>query len=213
METLMLLQQLKPFQVDPNRVNKEEINTLAAKIKSSTKVSEIQQLFDRNISLCAFFLKIGYIKYHEIYFLSTSLIEDEFYRPDYLCCCYHHKQGVSWYAIICAGAQDITWNDDLTLTNVGKTSFDRLNYTVSHLDKILLKNKLVDEIVQDRIYGLLIIGQDKEFFRNPRKQERKRDLNENTPLKIRTYGSFVRHLDRKNKQSWLINPFNIFTAR
>jgi hypothetical protein len=67
----MLLERLKPFQVDPNRVDRLEIVTLVNKISNSSKVSEVQQLFDSNISLCAYFFKNGYIDYQKIYFLST----------------------------------------------------------------------------------------------------------------------------------------------
>jgi hypothetical protein len=213
----MSIQHLTPFQVDPNRVNKDEIKTLVNKIKSNTKVSEIQQLFDSNISLCAFFLKTGYIKYNEIYFLSTSLIDDEYYRPDYICCCYHPREGVSWYAIICAGSQDRTWEDDLSLTNVGKVSFDRLNYCVSNLGKSLLSNKIIDQVIQEHVYGLLIIGQDREFFRNHAKQKLKREINQNTALRLRTYGSFLRHLARQKKDDFFGISFdslaNIFRRK
>jgi hypothetical protein len=205
----MNLKHLKPFQVDPNRVDKDEIKNLVNKIKSNTKVSEIQELFDTNISLCAFFLKTGYIEYSEIYFMSTSLIDDDLNRPDYICCCSHPKEGVSWYAIICAGSKDLMWEDDLELTSAGATSMDRLNYCVRNLGKSLLSNKMVDRIVQEKIYGLLIIGQDREFSKNPEKQKLKRDINQKTSLRVRTYSSFIRHFARANKHQWL-DSLNIF---
>ena len=193
----MPLKHLKPFQVDPNRVDKQEITELVNKISISSKVSEIQELFDSNISLCAHLLKNGYIRYQEIYFLSTSLIVDGAKRPDYICGCYHPKTGVSWYAIICAGPQEQTWDKDFELTTVGKKSFDRLNYCIDNLGDILISNGLIKSVDPTRIYGLLIIGQDREFFRNPKKQARKREINQNSAIQLRTYGAFLRRFNRQ----------------
>ena len=39
----MLLQHLQPFQVDPDRVNQQEIAKLVNKISTTSKVSEIQE--------------------------------------------------------------------------------------------------------------------------------------------------------------------------
>jgi hypothetical protein len=204
----MPLQHLQPFQVDPSRVDRQEIANLVNKISTNSRVSEIQGAFDRNISLCAYLLKSAYIDYDEIYFLSTNLLLNEENRPDYLCGCYHHKKGVSWYAIIFAGSQEQTWDEDLQLTAAAKRSFDRLNYCTSNLDKILVSNQLIDEVNPDSIHGLLIIGQDREFFRNPKKQERKRDINQNSPVKLRTYGAFVRKYEKQNHKNWLNTPVN-----
>jgi hypothetical protein len=208
----MSLKHLQPFQVDPDRVNQQEIANLVNKVSINSKVSEIQGIFDRNISLCAYLLRHAYIDYQDIYFLSTSLIPIEDNRPDYICGCYHAKKGVSWYAIICAGPQEQTWDDDLQLTTVAKLSFDRLNYCTSNLERILLSNKIVDEVDPDRIHGLLIIGQDREFFQNPKKQDRKRDINQNSPVKLRTYGAFLRKFGKKNK-SWLTIKLGNFLDR
>ncbi len=199
----MSLQHLQPFQVDPDCVSQQEIASLANKVSINSKVSEIQGLFDQNISLCAYFLKQAYIDYQDIYFLSTSLIPIEDNRPDYICGCYHETKGVSWYAIICAGPQEQTWDDQLQLTTVAKLSFDRLNYCTSNLEKILIRNKIVDQVNPDHIHGLLIIGQDREFFQNPKKQDRKRDINQNSSVKLRTYGAFLRKFDKKKTRSWL----------
>jgi hypothetical protein len=209
----MSLKNLQPFQVDPDRVDRQEITDLVNKVSINSKVSEIQGLFDRNISLCAYLLKQAYIDYHKIYFLSTSLILSEENRPDYICACYHPKKGLSWYAIICAGPQEQTWDDDLQLTTVAKLSFDRLNYCTGNLERILLSNKLVEEVNPDRIHGLLIIGQDTEFFQNPKKQSRKRNINQNSPVKLRTYGAFLRKFDKKKQQSWLITKLGNFLNR
>jgi len=210
----MSLKHLQPFQVDPDRACRQEIATLATKISRNSKVNEIKGLFDQNISLCAYLLKQGYIDYHQIYFLSTNLILSDINRPDYICGCYHEKKGMSWYAIIYAGSQEQTWNDDLQLTTIAKRSFDRLNFCTSNLERILISNKLVDCLRQTkgqrvdpkRIHGLLIIGQDREFFRNPKKQDRKRDINKNSPIKLRTYGAFLRKFDRQKNLSWLTTP-------
>jgi hypothetical protein len=200
------LKNLRPFQVDPDRVDRQEILKLVETISTTSKVSDIQGVFDRNISLCAHFLKHGYINYHKIYFLSTSLFLSEANRPDYICACYHAKKGVSWYAIICSGSQERTWDDDLQLTPVAKKAFDKLNFCTSNLEKILLNNKLVEEVDPNRIHGLLIIGQDREFFRNRKKQERKRDINQTSSVKLRTYGAFLRKFDRSQPNTWL-KPF------
>jgi hypothetical protein len=194
------LKHLKPFQVDPNRVITAEIQELVNILRNNSKVSEIQGIFDCNISLLAHLLRYGYIDYHEIYVLSTSLIDDP-YRPDYICGCYHGRKGVSWYAIVCAGAQEQIWDDQLSLTTVGENSLDRLNYCVSNLGKILLEKKLVKEINPASIHGLLIIGQDRDFFRHPKKQSLKRDLNQKTALQIRTYGAFLRKFDKEKNRS------------
>jgi hypothetical protein len=209
----MSLKNLQPFQVDPDRVDRQEIANLVNKVSINSKVSEIQGIFDRNISLCAYLLKQAYIDYHKIYFLSTSLILNEENRPDYICACYHPKKGLSWYAIICAGPQEQTWDDELQLTTVAKLSFDRLNYCTSNLERILLSNKLVEEVNPDRIHGLLIIGQDTEFFQNSKKQTRKRNINQNSPVKLRTYGAFLRKFDKKKQQSWLLDKLSNFLNR
>ena len=201
----MSLQHLQSFQVDPDRVARQEIATLATKISRNSKVNEIKGLFDQNISLCAYLLKQGYIDYHQIYFLSTNLVLSDINRPDYICGCYHEKKGMSWYAIIYAGSQEQTWNDDLQLTTIAKRSFERLNFCTSNLERILISNKLVERVDPKRIHGLLIIGQDREFFRNPKKQDRKRHINKNSPIKLRTYGAFLRNHHQKNL-SWLITP-------
>jgi hypothetical protein len=80
----MSLEYLQPFQVDPNRVERQEIDRLVDKISTNSKISEIQGIFDRNVSICAHFLKRAYIDYHQIYFLSTSLILSDDNRPDYI---------------------------------------------------------------------------------------------------------------------------------
>jgi hypothetical protein len=201
--TTISLKNLTPFQVDPARVDRQEITKLVDIISTNSKVSDIQRIFDRNISLCAHFLKHGYINYHKIYFLSTSLFLSEANRPDYICACYHPKKGVNWYAIICAGSQEQTWDDDLQLTLSAKKAFDKLNFCTSNLERILLSNKLVDEVDNTQIHGLLIIGQDREFFQNRRKQERKRDLNQSSSVKLRTYGAFLRKFTRSQDKNWL----------
>ncbi len=201
----MSLERLKPFQVYPDRVEEKEITMLVNKISSNSKVSELQQIFDRNISLCAYLLKHAYIEYQDIYFLSTSLILEEENRPDYICGCYQKKKGMSWYAIICAGPQEQTWNDDLQLTQVAKDSFDKLNYCTRNLKRILLANQLVNDVDSERIYGLLIIGQDQDFFKNRKKQIRKRDINQNSSVKLRTYGAFIRKFDKHKTESRIDN--------
>ncbi len=203
----MSLENLKPFQVKPDRIEQQEIEMLVNKVSISSKVSEIQQIFDRNISLCAYMLK-AYINYSQIYFLSTSLILQEDNRPDYICGCFHKKTGMSWYVIVCAGPQDRTWDDEMQLTPVAKKSFDRLNYCTRNLARILLNNKLASEVDPDRIYGLLIIGQDREFFENRQKQIRKRDFNKNSKIKIRTYGAFLRKSGSHKSGSSLGNFMN-----
>jgi hypothetical protein len=209
----MSLKNLQPFQVDPDRVSQQEIANLVNRISVNSKVSEIQGLFDLNISLCAYFFKHAYLDYHKIYFLSTSLILNEEHRPDYICACYTPQKGISWYAIICAGSQEKTWNDNLQLTRVAKRSFDRLNYCTSNLGRILISNKLVDRVNPDRIHGLLIIGQDQEFFQNPNKQDLKRDINRESPVKLRTYGAFLRKFDRQKNQIWLLGKLANFLNR
>lgn len=207
----MPLKHLQPFQVDPDRVDRQEIAKLVTKVSINSKINEIQGAFDQNISLCAYLLKSGYIDYHEIYFLSTSLILNENNRPDYICGCYHQKKGVTWYGIIFAGPQEQTWDDALQLTTVAKLSFDRLNYCTSNLKRILIDNKFVDTVEPDSIHGLLIIGQDREFFDDPKKQERKRDINKNSPVKLRTYGAFLRKFDKQKSTNWLNTPVsNLF---
>ena len=207
----MPLEHLRPFQVDPNRVDRQEIAKLVNKISISSRVSEIQELFDSNISLCAYLLKNGYIEYEEIYFLSTSLIPDEVNRPDYICACYHRLTGVSWYAIICAGPQESTWNNDFGLTTVGKKSFDLLNYCVSNLGEILIRNRLIRSVDPESVYGLIIIGQDREFFRNKEKQARKRDVNQNSAVQLRTYGAFLRRYRRQKRFAGLTKLIKNFT--
>jgi hypothetical protein len=209
-DSTMSLKHLKPFQVDPNRVNKQEVKELVDKISNNSKVSEIQEIFDANISLCAYFLKNGYIDYQDIYFLSTSLIVDNNDRPDYICGCYHTKTGVSWYAIICAGPQEQPWGNDLTLTTVGKKSFDRLNYCLNNLGDILISNGLIDAVDSKRLYGIMIVGQDRDFFRNPEKQALKREINQNSSIQLRTYGAFLRRFKRQNKLGWLENLIQNF---
>ena len=208
----MFLEYLKPFKVNPDRVDRQEIANLANKITNGSKVKEFREILDCNISLCAYLFKNGYIKYDEIYFLSTSLIVAEDNRPDYICGCYHKKTGMSWYAIVCAGPQEQTWSDDLQLTPVAKRSFDRLNYCTGNLARILQSNRLAENVSPDRIHGLLIIGQDREFFKHPKKQERKRDINQNSSVKLRTYGAFLRRHQRKDR-GWLIDSINNFVDR
>jgi hypothetical protein len=199
----MFLERLQPFQVDPDRVSNQEIARLVDKISINSKVGEIHGIFDRNVSLCAHMLKHAYIDYHKIYFLSTSLIVNDDHRPDYICGCYHRTKGMQWYVLICAGPQEKTWDDHMQLTTVAKTSFDRLNYCTSNLGRILVSNKLVDEVDPDSVHGLFIIGQDREFFSNRKKQERKRDFNQNSAIKIRTYGAFLRKFHSQKQHGWL----------
>jgi hypothetical protein len=201
----MTLQHLQPFQVDPNRIDRQEIANLVNKVSSNSKISEIQGLFDRNISLCAYLLAT-YIKYDEIYFLSTNLILNPDNRPDYLCGCYHERKGVKWYAIVLAAPQDRTWDEEMQLTPSAKIAFDKLNYCTSNLPKILVENQLIEEVSTDRVRGLVIIGQDKEFFQNSKKQERKRDINQNTSIDLRTYGAFSRSFNKGKQDSWLQMP-------
>ncbi len=201
----MPLQHLQPFQVDPNRIDRQEIANLVKKVSTNSKVSEIRGLFDRNISLCAYLLNT-YIDYDQIYFLSTNLIINSDNRPDYLCGCYHKRKGVRWYAIVFAGTQEQTWDDGLQLTSTAKNAFDRLNYCTSNLAKILVENQLIEEVNSDQIHGLVIIGQDKEFFRNRKKQERKRDINQNSAIDLRTYGAFLRSFNKGQPDSWLPTP-------
>jgi hypothetical protein len=199
----MSLQHLQPFQVDPDRVSNQEIARLVDKISINSKVGEIHGIFDRNVSLCAHMLKHAYIDYHKIYFLSTSLIGNSEYRPDYICGCYHRTAGMHWYVIICAGPQEQTWDDNLQLTPVAKISFDRLNYGTNNLARILTANKLAEEVAPENIHGLFIIGQDREFFGNRKKQERKRDLNHQSAIKLRTYGAFLRKFHNQKQHGWL----------
>jgi hypothetical protein len=206
----MSLQHLKPFQVDPDRVTNQEIARLVDKISIHSKVGEIHGIFDRNISVCAHFLKHAYIDYHKIYFLSTSLILNQENRPDYICGCYHPQKGMNWYAIICAGPQEQTWDDNLQLTTVAKLSFDRLNYCVSNLPRILVSNRLAEEIDPKQMHGLFIIGQDREFFSNRKKQEKKRDMNQNSEIKLRTYGAFLRKFDSQKRHGWLTTKIKTF---
>ncbi len=209
----MSLQHLQPFQVDPDRVSHQEIARLVNKISADSKVSEIQVILDQNISLCAYLLKYAYIEYDEIYFLSTNLILSDQNRPDYLCGCYHQRKGISWYAIILAGPQEQTWDDNLQLTTVAKKSFDRLNFCTSNLPRILVNEQLVETVDPDRIHGLLIIGQDREFFRNPVKQNRKRDINQSSSVKLRTYGAFLRMYGKHKHQNSLSNKIKHFLDR
>ena len=199
----MSLEHLQTFQVDPARVSNQEIARLVDKISIDSKVGEIHGIFDRNISVCAHLLKHAYIDYHKIYFLSTSLILNQENRPDYICGCYHPQKGIAWYAIVCAGPQEQTWDDDLQLTTVAKLSFDRLNYCTSNLPRILMSNQLVEAVDPTTVHGLLIIGQDREFFSNRKKQDRKRDLNQNSQIKLRTYGAFLRKFGSNRHQNWL----------
>jgi hypothetical protein len=208
----MPLQHLQPFQVDPNRIDRQEIANLVNKVSTNSKVSEIRGLFDRNISLCAYLLNT-YIDYDEIYFLSTNLISNPDNRPDYLCGCYHARKGICWYAIVFAGTQEQTWDDGLQLTSAAKNAFDRLNYCTSNLAKILVENQLIEEVDPDQIHGLVIIGQDKEFFRNRKKQERKRDINQNSAIDLRTYGAFLRSFNKDKQDSWLQTPVSALFDR
>lgn len=209
----MSLEHLQPFQVDPDRVTRQEVATLAAKISSNSRSNEIKGLLNQNISLCAYLLEQGYIDYHKIYFLSTDLILSDTNRPDYICGCYHEKTGISWYAIVCAGPQEQTWNDDLQLTTVAKKSFERLNFCTANLARVLVSNQLIDTVDADCIHGLLIIGQDQEFFDNPKKQIRKRDINRNSSVKLRTYGGFLRKFDKQKKIDWLTTPIGDLLTR
>ncbi|AFY96435.1 hypothetical protein [Chamaesiphon minutus] len=208
----MSLQYLQPFQVDPNRIERKEIANLVSKVSSNSKASEIHGLFDLNISLCAYLLN-SYIKYDDIYFLSVNLISNPDNRPDYLCGCYHQQRGISWYAIVFAGPQEQTWDEDLQLTPAAKSAFDRLNYCTSNLDKILVDSQLAEEVDPEQIYGLLIIGQDKDFFHDRKKQERKRDINKKSPIKLRTYGAFSRNFHKEKSTSWLNTPVTDLLTR
>ncbi len=208
----MLLQHLQPFQVDPRRVDRHEIATLVSRVSINSKVSEIHNTLDLNISLCAYLLK-SYLDYHEIYFISTNIIVNEGNRPDYICGCYHETKGISWYAIVLAGPQAQTWDDNLQLTTAAKVSFDRLNYCTSNLAKILVTNQLSEVVDPDTVHGLLIIGQDREFFHNPQKQNRKRDLNHKSQIKLRTYGAFLRKFDRERNKNWLNMPVSDLVDR
>jgi hypothetical protein len=201
----MSLQHLQPFQVDPNRVERQEIAKLVATISSNSKISEIQSVLNRNISLSAYLFN-AYIDYDEIYFLSNSLITNEDNLPDYICGCFNYRKGISWHVIICAGSQEQTWDDELQLTPTAKLAFDKLHYCTNNLAQILVDNHLIDEVDPDRINGLLIIGQDREFFSHRKKQERKRDINQNSLVKLRTYGAFLRKFNKHNKQRWLNTP-------
>jgi hypothetical protein len=203
----MLLERLKPFQVDPGRVDRVEIIKLVNKINSGSKASEVQGLFDMNISLCAHFFRNGYIDYQAIYFLSTGIIPDEANRPDYLCACYHKRYGMAWYAIAIAGPQDRIWDNDLQLTSVGKRAFDRLNYCTNNLERIILSNGLAEKVKPKNIKGLLIVGQEQEFVKNPAKQARKREINQTSSIKLRTYGAFLRSYDRANR-GWLLGSID-----
>jgi hypothetical protein len=203
----MLLERLRAFQVDPNRVDRVEIVKLVNKINNGSKASEIQGSFDLNISLCAYFFKTGYMDYQKIYFLSTGIIDDEANRPDYLCACYHKRYGLAWYAIVCAGSQERTWDDDLQLTTTAKRAFDRLNYCANNLEKIILSNGYAEKIKPKNIRGLLIIGQEKDFLKNPAKQSRKREINQNSSIKLRTYGAFLRSYQRGNR-GWLLGAID-----
>jgi hypothetical protein len=203
----MLLERLKAFQVDPNRVDRVEIVKLVNKINNGSKASEVQGLFDLNISLTAYFFKTGYIDYQKIYFLSTGIVDDEANRPDYLCGCYHKRYGMAWYAIVVAGPQDRIWDDQLQLTSVGKRSFDRLNYCTNNLEKIILSNGYAEKVKPKNIRGLLIIGQEREFVKNEAKQARKREINQNSAIKVRTYGAFLRSYQRGNR-GWLLGTID-----
>jgi hypothetical protein len=203
----MLLERLRAFQVDPSRVDRVEIIKLVNKINNGSKANEVQGLFDLNISLCAHFFKNGYIDYQKIYFLSTSIIADEANRPDYLCACYHKRYGLAWYAIICAGPQDLTWDDQLQLTATGKRAFDRLNYWCNNAEKIVLSNGYAEKVKSKNIRGLLIIGQDQEFIKNSAKQARKREINQNSSIKLRTYGAFLRKYQQGNR-GWLLGTID-----
>lgn len=206
----MSLEYLQPFQVDPDRVSPQEIRRLVEKITTESKVGEIHGLFDRNVSICAYLLKQAYIDYHKIYFLSTSLVLNENNRPDYICGCYHDKKGIDWYAIVWGGSQEQTWDDDLQLTKGAKTAFDKLNFCTSNLSRILISNQLADKVDLDRVHGLLIIGQDREFFGNRRKQDRKRELNQDSAITLRTYGAFLRKFGDLKPEGWLTNKIKNF---
>jgi hypothetical protein len=210
----MSLEHLQPFQVDPDRVTPPEISKLVDIISIESKVGEIHGLFDRNVSLCAYLLKQAYIDYHKIYFLSTSLILNDGSRPDYICGCYHAQKGIDWYAIVWGGSQEQTWDDDLQLTKGAKLAFDKLNFCTSNLPRILISNQLAQEIDRDRVHGLFIIGQDREFFGNRRKQERKRDLNQGSAIKLRTYGAFLRKFGDRKPEGWLTTKIkNLLDSR
>ncbi len=203
----MLLERLRAFQVDPNRVDRVEIVKLVNKINNASKANEVQGLFDMNISLCAHFFKNGYIDYQKIYFLSTGIVADEANRPDYICGCYHKRYGMAWYAIVFAGPQDRTWDDDLQLTPVAKRAFDRLNYWCNNSEKIILSNGLAEKVKPKNIKGLLIIGQEREFLKNSAKQDRKREINQNSSIKLRTYGAFLRRYQQGNR-GWLLGTID-----
>ena len=114
---------------------------------------------------------------------------------------------MTWYAIICAGTQDLTWNEDLELSPVAKRSFNKLNYCTQNLAAILSNNRLAEDVTPDSIHGLLIIGQDREFLKNPLKQARKREINQYSPIKLRTYSAFIRSYKRKN-QGWVLGTID-----
>jgi hypothetical protein len=197
---------LKSFQVEPRYADREDIDKLKNKIKSSTRASELNYLFENNISLLAYFLRIGYIKYEEIYFLSTDILEDEEKRPDYICCAVDRKSRVSWYAIDLASPADLSWDDTLQPTPTAKKLLDGLRYSCQNLERSILKSQLVPEVDPDRIYGLLIIGTDREFTQSSKKQDRKRKLNQSSTVRLRTYSSFTRHLERRSQRNWLTQP-------
>ena len=58
----MFLEYLKPFKVDPARVDRQEITNLVNQISNGGKVKEFREILDCNISLCAHLFKNGYIK-------------------------------------------------------------------------------------------------------------------------------------------------------
>ena len=73
-----------------------------------------------------------------------------------------------------------------------------------------MNNQLVEEVDLDRVHGLLIIGQDREFFSNRKKQDRKRDMNQNSAIKLRTYGAFLRKFEIQKTQGRLTTKIKNF---
>jgi hypothetical protein len=203
----MTLDRLKPFQVEPECVDKQDIQSLTAKIKGNASSIDLHEIFEYNISLLAHFLKLGYIEYDEIYFLATGML-DEDNRPDYLCCTYTRKKGLSWYAISIAGSDDQVWESNLQFTPTAKRTLAGLKSACEQLPRSLANSLLFDTVDPDRIYGLLVMGNEQEFIRDRHKQDRKRKLNQTTNFRLRTYSSFLRHQERDRRQQWLNDPLD-----
>jgi hypothetical protein len=206
----MTIDRLKPFQVDTLNLNQADVKNLTTKLEGNISGLELHELFEYNIALFAYFLKRGYIEYDEIFFLSAGIIEDEDNRPSYLCCVPHRKQGLIFYAINIAGSDENVWESNLQFNPSAKRMLEGLNYAIKNLPQALVNTRLFDrtEIKPENIYGLLIMGSEKEFVRDRNKQDRKRKLNQTGNLRLRTYSSFLRHQKRENRQQWLENPID-----